>query len=147
MAKAQTLTPYLVMKDAHKALAFYKDVFNAREDMHLDGPDGKLMHAQLSIGDSVLMLTEECNQMPGPGKDGSPIALYLMVDDVDAVFKKAVVKGAKAVMEPMDMFYGHRMGNVVDPFGHSWSIATAIENVSEDELKRRSEKMFAEMKK
>lgn len=135
-----SLTPYLVVKGAEKALDYYKKVFNAEEMLRMPGPNGRVMHAEVKIGNSVLMLSDE-NPERGYlspqtlGGSGSSVMLY--TDDVDATFKRAVDNGAKADTPPTDMFWGDRMANIKDPFGHSWAIATHKEDVSQEEMERR----------
>src|SRR5439155_14678772 len=122
--------------------------FGAREVMRMDSPHGKIAHAELNIGDSKLMLSDE---MPG-GSSRSPqsvgattAGVFLYVEDVDSVYKQAVSAGAKAEMPPSDMFWGDRFGRLLDPFGHSWSLATHIEDVAPDEMARRGKEMMAKM--
>jgi PhnB protein len=135
-----SLTPYLVIKGAAKAIEFYKKAFGAEETVRMPGPDGGVMHAELKIGNSVLMLADE-NPERGffspSTRGGSTSSVMLYTEDVDATFKQAVAAGAKADMPPADMFWGDRMGNLTDPFGHSWAIATHKEDVSEEEMGRR----------
>ena len=135
-----SLTPYLVIKGADKALDYYKKVFGAVETVRMPGPDGRVMHAEMKIGNSILMLSDE-NPERGHlspvtiGGSGGSVMLY--TDDVDATFKKAIDAGGKVEMAPADMFWGDRMGNLKDPFGHSWAIATHKEDVSPEEMGRR----------
>jgi PhnB protein len=135
-----SLTPYLVITGAAKAIEFYKKAFGAVETVRMPGPDGKIMHAELKIGNSVLMLSDE-NPERGhfspSTRGGSTGSVMLYTEDVDATFKQAVAAGAKADMPPADMFWGDRMGNLTDPFGHTWAIATHKEDVSEEEMGRR----------
>ena len=122
-----SLTPHLVCAGAAEAIDFYKRAFGAIELTRLPGPDGKLMHAMLQIGDSKLMLNDEmpeCGAV-GPGTlKGSPVTIHMYVQDADASFKQAIEAGATSRMDPMDMFWGDRYGVLTDPFGHNWSIAT-----------------------
>ncbi|WJF91869.1 VOC family protein [Paraburkholderia bonniea] len=132
-----TITPYLVCGGAAQAIEFYKKAFDALELMRMAGPGDKVMHAELKIGDSVLMLADESAEcgMPGPiALKGSPVALHLYVKDADAVFAKATAAGATVKMPLTDMFWGDRYGQVQDPFGHVWSIATHVRDVSEEEI-------------
>jgi len=135
-----SLTPYLVCKGAEKAIDFYTKVFGAEEMVRMPGPDGQIMHAEVKIGNAILMLADE-NKEQGHlspqtlGGSGSSVMFY--TDDVDAVFNRAVAAGAKAEMPPVDMFWGDRMGNLVDPFGHKWAIATHKEDVSPEEMEKR----------
>lgn len=138
---SNNVTPYLTVKNADKAIEFYKDVLGAKQEFRMDRPDGKIMHAALRIGDSQIMLTEECEEM---SKMGSTRAFtYVYVDNVDEAFKCAKEKGAKVVMEPADQFYGDRTACFIDPFGQIWSVALHIEDVSDEEMKRRGQEMFA----
>jgi PhnB protein len=135
-----TLTPYLIIDGADRALAWYTRTFDARELMRLAGPDGKIGHAEIEIGDSRLMLADEA---PAHGAKaptafgGSPVSLHLYVPDVDATIAKATAAGATIKSPPEDKFYGDRMGSLVDPFGHTWHISTHIEEVTHDEIERR----------
>ena len=133
----QTLTPHLVCAGAADAIEYYKRAFGATEMDRLPGPDGKLMHAMLHIGDSPLMLMDENRQWGALGPKllgGSPVTIHLSVPNVDAVFARAVEAGGVAKMPPADMFWGDRYGVLTDPFGHSWSIATHISNPSREEM-------------
>jgi PhnB protein len=141
-----TVTPYLSIQGATRALDFYKQAFGARVLVKLDGPDGKIGHAELQIGDSRIMLADEFPNMGAKSPQtlgGSPVSLLLYVEDVDTVYKQAVAAGAKEDRPVQDQFYGDRSGSVIDPFGHKWFIATHTEDVSPEEMKRRSEKMLA----
>ncbi len=136
-----TITPYLTVKGAAEALAFYHEAFGAEELLRLDGPDDKLMHAEMRLGDSAFMLAdefEEWGNLSPASLGGSGTSMMVYVEDVDAVFERAVKAGAKVVMTVQDQFYGDRTGMVEDPFGHRWSIATHIEDVTPDELSRRA---------
>ena len=141
-----SVTPYLVVDDATKAIDFYKRAFGARESMRMATPNGKISHAEIQIGDSMIMLSEE---MPGSSNKsprslgGSPVAIFLYVDDVDSVFNQAKSAGAKVEMPLADQFWGDRYGKVVDPFGHSWSLATHKEDVSPEEMKKRAQEAMA----
>ena len=142
-----TATPYLVIKGAAAAIDFYKKVFGATEVMRMPGPGGAVMHAEVKIGDSIIMLADE---MPGfgfnapPSLGGSPVGLNLYFPDVDARFATALANGATEKRPVQNQFYGDRSGTIVDPFGHIWTIATHIEDVGPEEMNRRFE---AEMKK
>lgn len=132
------LSPHLVCDGAAQAIEFYKEAFGAEEMMRLPGPDGRLMHGAIRIGNSMVMLVDENPEygMRGPKLlGGTPVTLHLMVDDVDAFVDRAVHAGAKLTMPIEDMFWGDRYGIVEDPFGHNWSIATHIRDVSGEELK------------
>jgi PhnB protein len=133
------LTPYLVVKGAARAIEFYKSVFGATESMRMSGPGGLVMHAELKIGDSILMLGDENPQMgslaPQAGATGYGINVY--IPDVDAVVQKAVAAGAKIVRPLKNQFYGDRSAMLIDPFGHAWSVATHVEDVSPEEMRKR----------
>ncbi|HVY99440.1 MAG TPA: VOC family protein [Dongiaceae bacterium] len=140
----RSIQPYLIVDGAAKAIAFYKAAFGAKERMRLPAPGGRIGHAELEIGDSVVMLADEAPDWDayGPGKyGGSPVSIMIYVADVDAVVKKAVKAGAKLTREVKDQFYGDRAGGIDDPFGHHWHIATHIEDVSPREMKRRMDAM------
>ncbi|MEK7952300.1 VOC family protein [Luteolibacter soli] len=133
-----TITPHLVCAGAVKAMEFYKKAFGATELMKLEAPDGRLMHGRVQIGDSILMLfdeMQECGAVSPIGLKGSPVVIHLQVEDVDAVFAQAVAAGATAKMPPANMFWGDRYCVLQDPFGHQWSVATHIEDVSPEQLK------------
>jgi uncharacterized glyoxalase superfamily protein PhnB len=132
-----TLTPHLVCANALEAIQYYKRAFGAVEGGTMLTPDGKLMHAQIRIGDSALMLMEENKDWGALGPKtlgGSPITIHLYVKDVDAVYAKAVAEGGTAKMEPADMFWGDRYGVLIDPFGHNWSIATHVKDATPEEM-------------
>ncbi|WP_036280652.1 VOC family protein [Methylocystis sp. ATCC 49242] len=132
-----TLTPHIVCAGAAEAIEFYKKAFGATEFMRMPGPDGKLMHASVKIGDSMLMLVDEMPQWGALGpkaRNGTSVTIHLAVANVDEVFAQAVSAGAKMKMPVADMFWGDRYGIVVDPFGHEWSIATRIRNMTPDEM-------------
>jgi PhnB protein len=143
-----TVTPYLVLHDAARAIEFYKRAFNATERLRMDGPAGKIGHAELQIGDSIIMLGDE---MPGTGNrspqslGGSSTGIFLYVKDVDAAFQKAVSAGAKVEQPLQDMFWGDRYGKLTDPFGHSWSLATHKEDVAPAEMQKRMQEAMAKM--
>lgn len=127
-----TVTPYLAVTDAPKVIDFLKRAFGARERYVMRQPDGNVGHAELIIGDSMVMLTEGCEQMPA-----SPVGLYLYVDDCDATYRQALAAGGTPLAAPEDQFYGDRMGSVRDGSGNRWMIATHREDVDDAELKRR----------
>jgi PhnB protein len=143
-----SITPYLVVNDAARAIDFYKRAFGAQEKMRMDSPGGKIAHAELKIGDSIIMLSDE---MPGTGArsprslGGSAASVFLYVENVDTVFKQAVSAGAKADAEPSDMFWGDRYGKITDPFGHQWSLATHKEDVAPEEMAKRTKDAMAKM--
>ena len=135
-----SLTPYLVCKGAAKAIAFYAEAFGAQEVMRMPGPDGQVMHAEVKIGNSMLMLSDENKERGYLSPDsigGTAASIMFYTDDMDAVFQRAVGLGATAEQPPADMFWGDRMGNLVDPFGHKWAIATHKEDVSPEEMQKR----------
>jgi len=132
-----TVTPHLVCNGAADAITFYKQAFGAVELGRLPGPQGKLMHAMLRIGDSAVMLADEFTDYGSFGPKslkGSPVTIHLYVEDVDATVKRAVAAGAKITMPVDDMFWGDRYGKIEDPFGHHWSVATHIRDVSPEEM-------------
>ncbi|HJR07603.1 MAG TPA: VOC family protein [Pyrinomonadaceae bacterium] len=134
------ITPYLYVRDAVRAIEFYKEVFGATELTRFDAPDGKVAHAEIKIGDSLVMLSDEALEMDARSPQtigGTPVGLLLYVEDVDAVAASAVSAGAKLVEPLEDKFYGDRMGKLEDPFGHSWAIATHKEDVSPEEMEKR----------
>jgi len=135
-----TATPYLIVKGAAQALDFYKRAFGATEKMRMDGPGGKVMHAEIKIGDSPIMLADEFPQMNALSPQalgGSPVFLLLYVQDVDGMVAQATAAGAKIVKPVQDQFYGDRSGTLSDPFGHLWTIATHKEDVSPEEMQKR----------
>lgn len=141
-----SVTPYLVVSDSARALEFYQKAFGAKEKVRMAGPDGRIMHAEMQIGNSMVMLGDEGPRGKSPQSlGGSPVSIFLYVDDVDSVFNQAVSAGAKADMPPQDMFWGDRFGTLTDPFGHLWSLATHLEDVSPLEMKRRQDEFFAKM--
>ena len=142
-----TATPYLVVDGAASAIEFYKEAFGATEMMRLPGPGGKVMHAEIRIGDSPIMLADEVPQMNirGPATlGGSPVSILLYVDDVDAQFSQAIAAGAKEQRPVKDQFYGDRSGSLVDPFGHIWSVATHKQDLTPDEIQTRFEAVMKE---
>ena len=150
MAKAipegyYTVTPHLVVKDAGGAIEFYKKAFGAEEVFRMPGPGGKVMHAELKIGNSHVMINDEMPDYGALGPQsigGTPVTLHLYVNDVDSTFKRAISAGGKEEMAVADMFWGDRYGKLSDPFGHKWSVATHKEDVSPEECARRMEKEF-----
>ena len=136
-----TATPYLIVDGAAKALDFYQRVFGATERMRMPGPGGKVGHAEISIGDSVIMLADEHPEIGARGPrayGGAAVSLHLYVPDVDAMVKKAVAAGATLLRPVEDKFYGDRMGTIEDPFGHHWHVSTHQEDVPPDEMARRA---------
>jgi len=150
MAKAipdgfYTVTPHLVVKNAGQALEFYKKAFGAEEILRMPGPGGMIMHAEVKIGNSHVMLNDEMPDYGAVGPQtigGTPVTLHLYVNDVDSFFKRAIQAGAKEEMPVTDMFWGDRYGKLVDPFGHKWSVATHKEDVSPEEMNSRMAKEF-----
>lgn len=135
-----TITPYLIVSDAAKAIDFYARAFGAQELMRFADPGGKIMHAELQIGDSRIMLADEAPQMGYRSPlalGGSATSIMLYVNDVDQVFNRAIGAGAQTQQALKNQFYGDRSGTVIDPFGHVWTIATHVEDVSEEEMRRR----------
>ncbi len=142
-----TITPALTIRDAVRAIEFYKKAFNAQQLERLDGPDGKVMHAGLQIGNSRFMIGEESVQSNCPSPvalNGTPTALYLYVEDVDAAFKQAVNAGAKVEMPVADMFWGDRAGQLSDPFGHRWWLATHTQDLTPEQIKQGAQQACAE---
>ncbi len=144
-----TLTPYLVVKGAGEAIEFYKKAFGAKERFRINGPDGRVGHAELQFGDSTIMLADECLERGASGPKtigGSPVSLYLYTENVDAVIDRAVSAGATLKQAPANQFYGDRSGGVEDAWGHVWYIATHIEDVSPEELQKRTAAMGMKQK-
>jgi uncharacterized glyoxalase superfamily protein PhnB len=142
-----SITPHLVCAGAAKAIDFYKQAFGATEEGRMPGPDGRLMHAALKIGDSTVMLVDEMPEWGSLGPKalkGSPVTIHLYVEDVDALVARAVKAGARVTMPVAEQFWGDRYGKLEDPFGHHWSVATHVRDVSRDEMQRAMEKMSAQ---
>ena len=138
------VTPYLYIDGAAEAIEFYAKVFGAEERMRMGGPDGKIGHAELQIGESLIMLADEHPEMNVRGPravGGTPVAISVYVEDVDAVFEAAVEVGAKELRPLENQFYGDRSGMFEDPFGHHWSVATHVEDVPPDEMEKRAAAM------
>jgi PhnB protein len=142
-----TATPYLIVKDGAAAIDFYKKAFKAVELERITDESGAIRHAEVKIGDSPFMMTEETASFPEylspQSRGGSPVHFYLYVEDADALFNQAMAAGAKQLQPLTDQFYGDRVGGVTDPFGHVWYIATHIEDVSEEEIVRRASQQKA----
>ncbi len=144
-----TLTPYISVKGAREALAFYKKALGAQELFHMDMPDGRIGHAEMQIGESRFMLADEMPEMPdavsrSPASlGGTTCGFMIYLPDVDAAFARAVEAGAKVMRPVKDQFYGDRSGTIADPFGHIWTLGTHVEDVSSEEMKRRMEALDA----
>jgi PhnB protein len=139
------VTPYLCVEGASAAIEFYREVLGATERMRMPAPDGKIGHAELQVGDSVIMLSDEYPEMGMRGPravGGTPVTLFVYVEDVDAAFERALSSGATALRPVEDQFYGDRAGQFEDPFGHRWSVATHVEDVPPDEIARRAAEMM-----
>jgi PhnB protein len=137
-----SVTPYLVIDGAAKAIDFYKKAFEATELMRMPMPDGKVAHAEIKIGDSPVMLADEQEQFKGPkSHGGTPVSLMIYVSDVDRIFKQAIAAGAKEMRPVVNQFYGDRSGTLTDPFGHVWTVSTHVEDVSAEEMNRRMANM------
>jgi PhnB protein len=140
------VTPYLIVDGANAAIDFYCSVLGATERMRMPGPDGRVGHAELAIGDSVIMLADEFPDMGVRGPKaigGTPVTLHVYVDDADSVFDSAVAAGATATRAMEDRFYGDRSGQFEDPWGHLWDVATHVEDVPEDEMAKRAAEMMS----
>ena len=134
------VTPYLIVDGGAAAIDFYSKVLGATERMQMPGPDGKIGHAELEIGDSVVMLADEHPEMDAVGPKsvgGTPVTIHVYVEDVDDTFKRAIDAGAKELRGVEDQFYGDRSGQFEDPFGHKWSVATHVEDVPPEEMEKR----------
>jgi PhnB protein len=143
-----TITPYLAVDDASAAIDFYQRALRAKERARMSGPGGSVMHAELEIGDSLVMLSDpfpQASTRPPKELGGTSVSIFVYVKDIDALYKQAVDAGATSLMEPDDMFWGDRFGSVQDPFGHTWTIATHVEDVSPEEMEKRSQEFFATM--
>ncbi len=143
-----SVTPSLVVRGAAQAIDFYKKALGAQELMRMAGPDGKIGHAELKIGDSIIFVTDESPQMGTKSPQtlgGNAGSLYLYVEDVDNAFRRAVDAGGKTTMPVSDMFWGDRFGSFVDPFGHSWGLSTHTQDLSEPEIEKRAADFYAQM--
>ncbi len=141
------VTPYLCCRNAAGAIEFYKSVFAATELMRIAQPDGKVGHAEIKIGESIIMLADEFPEMKFRSPQslgGSPVSILLYVENVDAVVEKAVAAGSKLQRPVKDEFYGDRSGQLIDPFGHVWMIATHIEDVSPEEMRKRAAALYGD---
>lgn len=146
-----SVTPVLVLRNATAAIYFYQKAFNAEVQMLMDRPDGKLMHAVIKIGDSLLMMGEECAPHEGHAEEcvrspddlrGTTVNLYIYVEDADRVFEQALQAGANEMMPVEDMFWGDRMGVVRDPYGHVWSIATHTRDLTDEQIQQQAQEFF-----
>jgi PhnB protein len=141
----QGATPYLCIRGAARAIEFYKQAFGATEVVRMAQPDGRIGHAELKVGAALFMLADEFPDMGFQSPQalgGSPVTIHFYVEDVDAMAKRAVAAGAKVLRPVQDQFYGDRSGQFEDPFGHKWSLATHIEDVSPEEMKKRAAALF-----
>lgn len=135
------VSPYLYVNGANEALDFYAKVFGAAERARMPGPEGKILHAELEVGDSIIMLSDEFEQFGNRSPKsigGTPVLISLYVEDVDDTFNRAVEMGAKSIQPVQDQFYGDRSGQFEDPFGHRWSVASHVEDVSPEEMAKRA---------
>ncbi len=140
-----TATPYLIVRDAARAIEFYKKAFGATELMRMADPSGKVRHAEIKIGNSPIMIADEFPEIGARSPQslgGSPVSILLYVEDVDALFSQAIAAGAKVQRPVKDQFYGERSGGLADPFGHVWYIATHKEDVSPEEMQKRAAAAF-----
>ncbi|HXO35917.1 MAG TPA: VOC family protein [Candidatus Acidoferrales bacterium] len=145
-----TLTPYMTVRDAARAIDFYKPAFGAVERGVMKGPDGKIMHAELRIGDSIVMLADEFHHFGSLSPQsigGTGMGLHIYVEDVDSAFERAIGAGATVEMPVSDMFWGDRYGKLLDPFGHKWSIATHTRDMSMEEIEEAQEEFMKQMPK
>ncbi len=143
-----TVVPYLRVKGAAKAIEFYAKALGATERMRMPTPDGRVMHAELEVAGGVFFLSDEFPEMGGTtGAPNGAASVHLNVADCDALWRQAMAAGATALMPPADMFWGDRFGKFRDPFGHEWSVATAKEQLSPEEMKRRSDDFMKQMRK
>jgi PhnB protein len=143
-----TVTPYLAVDDAAQAIEYYEKAFGAKERVRMEAPGGKIGHAELEVGDSLIMLFDpfpQSSTRPPKELGGTSASVFMFVEDVDAVVKQAVGAGATITMEVADQFWGDRFGTVTDPFGHVWSIATHIEDLTPDEIAERGKAAMAAM--
>jgi uncharacterized glyoxalase superfamily protein PhnB len=143
-----TLTPYLTVRDAVRAIQFYKDAFGAEEIGVMKGPDGKVMHAEVRIGDSLVMLADESPQFGALSPlsiGGSGMGLHVYVEDVDSAFDRVIKAGGTVEMPVTDMFWGDRYGKLTDPFGHKWSIATRKRNMTSEEIEEGQKEFMKQM--
>jgi PhnB protein len=143
-----TISPYLAVDDAAEAIEYYKKAFGAEETVRMEAPGGKIGHAELKIGDSHVMLSDpfpQASTTPPKELGGTSASIFMYVEDVDAVVQKAVNSGATVTMEVEDQFWGDRFGSITDPFGHNWSIATHVEDLTPEEIEERGKAAMAAM--
>jgi uncharacterized glyoxalase superfamily protein PhnB len=141
-----TVTPSLVFKDCNKAIDFYKKALGAQELMRMPGPDGKMMHAEIKVGNSHVMMNDEIMGSKSAETLGaSPVTFYLYVEDADSSFKKAIAAGCKEIMPVADMFWGDRMGAVSDPYGYKWNFSTHVKDMTPEEMKRGQDEWMKQM--
>ena len=153
MAKAKavpdgftTVTASLIQSDCAKAIEFYKKALGAEEHMRMPGPDGRIMHAEIQIGTSVVMMNDEMMGMKSAESLGaSPVSFYLYVENCDAALQKALAAGGKEVMPATDMFWGDRMGQFVDPFGYRWTLATHVKDLTPEEIRKGQDEWMKQM--
>jgi PhnB protein len=144
----QTVSPYLAVEDAARAIEYYTKAFGAKEVVHMDAPNGQIGHAELQIGDSRVMLADpfpQSSTRPPKELGGTSVSVFMYVEDVDATVKQAVSAGATVTMEVADQFWGDRFGTITDPFGHVWNVATHVEDVPPEEMAERAKAAMAEM--
>ena len=144
----RSVSPSLAVEGAAEAIEFYKRAFGATERMRMPAPDGRIAHAELEVGDSIVMLSDPFPQSqvkPPSELGGTSVGMYVYVDDVDSVFQQAIDAGATVTMPLEDMFWGDRFGSLTDPYGHNWSLATHIEDVPPEEMERRGREAMAAM--
>jgi PhnB protein len=142
-----TVTPSIVVRGAAEALDFYRKAFNAEETLRMPGPDGKIIHAEFRIGNSVMMLGDEMPDMGAKSPlslGGSPVSFFIYLENVDEAWQRAINAGAKQVMPLADMFWGDRAGCVDDPFGHHWWLAQHVADLTPDEIKKGQEEFFSQ---
>jgi PhnB protein len=144
-----TVTPHLIVRDAHRAIEFYKQALGAEVLNVAPAPGGKVIHASLKIGDSIVMLNDEFPEYGAlaPPAGGSGVSLHIYLENVDAAFERAISAGASVKMPVMDMFWGDRYGQLMDPFGHKWSLATHTRDMTKEEIAQEQEKAFSKMPK
>jgi PhnB protein len=143
-----TVTPSLIVAGAAKAIDFYKKALGAEELMRFPGPDGKIMHAEIKVGDSIIMLADEMPDMGGKGPKsigGTPVSFFVYGDNVDAAWKRAIDAGSKEVVPLADQFWGDRTGCLEDPFGHQWWLATHVQDLTPEEIRKNAEAYFSQM--